>query len=102
MWGRRTVRPILIRTVQGWDLREEAPRRVWTAVIGPTAVASYLRLREAATRRASIALPPNLDTLLREGVVAAHSGRLLVPDRVPALGIERLRGSAAGRRVITG
>lgn len=100
MWVRRTVRPVLITTERGWDLRQDAPRRAWTAVVGPTAVAGYLRLREAATQNTVIRRPPQLETLLREGIVAVHGGRLLVPDRVPQLTVDRLRATAAGRMIL--
>lgn len=97
MWTRRTVRPILVATTDGWDLREEAPRRAWTAVLGPSAIAAYLRLREAAVQRRSLRRPRHLDGLLREGIIAIHQGRLLVPERVPPLTVTRLRRSTAGR-----
>lgn len=100
MWIRRTVRPLLVPTDRGWDLRQEAPRRAWTAVMGPSAVTGYLLLREAAIQNATIKRPDQLETLLREGIVAIHRGRLLVPDRAPELTVERLRSMTAGRLIL--
>ncbi len=68
--------------------------------MGPDAVAGYLRLREAAIQGTSIKRPPHLETLLREGVVAIHRGRLLVPERAPELTVERLRSMTAGRLIL--
>lgn len=102
MWTRSTVRPILIRVEGGWDLRSDAPRRAWTAVLGPSTVTTYLRLREAAVRGTILRRPPGLDTLLTERIVAVHRGQLLVPDRVPELTVQRLRASTAGRHLLYG
>ena len=100
MWMRRVVRPVLIDVDDGWDLREEAPRRAWTAAIGPTAVASYLRLREAARLHDTVLRPQHLEILLREHLVAHHRRTVLVPSRVPPVSLERLRRSTAGRKLL--
>ncbi len=64
---------------------DPAVRRYWSAIIGPGAVADLLRLISAAVAGRALRRPLHLQVLLREGLVQAGAGSLLVERRVPAL-----------------
>lgn len=82
---RPLVSPLLAPGGAGIDPTDAYVRRFWVATIGAAAVADLLRLGAAARAGRALPLPLHLHVLLAVGLARVESGRLIVPERIPAV-----------------
>ncbi len=95
---RRTARPRPLVQPTLWNAKAPLEfsathpyvRTFWTAYIGPSAVADYLRLVRAAEKGTEIKRPRSLDRLARDELVRVSERGLEVRTTVPPLSVEQV------------
>jgi hypothetical protein len=95
---RRTAQPRTLVRPAAWI--EDAPldfaatdpyvRTFWTAFLGPSAIADYLRLVRAAEKKGTIKRPRSLDRLARNQLVRLGDQGLEVRTSIPPLSVTQV------------
>lgn len=96
--SRRHIEVVALPVHDGFEPSDPYVRRFWVAAIGAGPVEDLLRLVRAARNGVPVRSPLFLGTLLTEGLVAFHAGRVVVPDPIPMLGRRALSRLSPGLR----